>query len=292
MAGSTPIEPSHRTTLNNGLSMPMVGFGVFQVTDQKECEQSVVDAIQTGYRLLDTAASYQNEEAVGRGLKRAGVARDEIFLTTKLWVQDASEEGARRALDRSLTKLQTNYIDLFLIHQPFGDVHGAWRGMEKAYKEGKARAIGISNFTPDRVMDLMLLHPVIPAINQVETNPFQQQIEAWAFLKGSGIQMEAWAPFAEGRNNIFHHPVLEAVALNHHRSVAQVILRWLFQRGIVSLAKSVRKDRIAENFDLGGFQLSDEEMRSLQTLDTKTSSFFDHRDPEAVKRLVSRKLDL
>lgn len=173
MAGSTPIEPSHRTTLNNGLSMPMVGFGVFQVTDQKECEQSVVDAIQTGYRLLDTAASYQNEEAVGRGLKRAGVARDEIFLTTKLWVQDASEEGARRALDRSLTKLQTNYIDLFLIHQPFGDVHGAWRGMEKAYKEGKARAIGISNFTPDRVMDLMLLHPVIPAINQVETNPFQ-----------------------------------------------------------------------------------------------------------------------
>jgi len=285
-------DPSPLVTLNNGLKMPMLGFGVFQIADPAACERSVVDAIDTGYRLIDTAASYLNEEAVGRGIKRAGVAREELFLTTKLWVSDASEEGAKKAIDRSLRKLQTDHVDLFLIHQPYGDVHGAWRGMEKALQEGKARAIGLSNFQPDRVMDIMLLNDVPPAVDQIETNPFQQQAEAHAFLKEHRIQMEAWAPFAEGRNNLFSDPTLTKIASKHERSVAQVVLRWLLQRGVVSLSKSVRKERMVENLDVLGFELRADDMREIESLDTKSSSFFDHRDPAVVERLVTRKLDL
>lgn len=278
--------------LNTGAKMPMLGFGVFQITDQAECERCVVEAIDTGYRLIDTAASYLNEEAVGRGIKRSGIPREDLFLTTKIWIGDASEAGATKAVERSLRKLQTDYLDLLLIHQPYGDVHGAWRGMEKAFKEGRVRALGLSNFQPDRAMEMILLHDVRPAVNQLETNPFQQQTEAHAFLKENQVQMEAWAPFAEGRNNLFTNPVLTTIAAKHERSVAQVVLRWLLQREVVSLAKSVRKERMAENLSLTDFELTAQDMREIEGLDTMRSSFFDHRDPNMVKRLVTRKLDL
>jgi 2,5-diketo-D-gluconate reductase A len=281
-----------RVTLNDGNKMPQSGFGVFQIRDEKECEQSVVDAIDVGYRLIDTAASYMNEAAVGRGIKRSGIARDDLFVTTKSWVQDASYEGAKRALDNCLRRLQLDHLDLFLIHQPYGDVHGAWRAMEEAKQEGKARSIGVSNFQPDRVMDMLVSHEVPPAVDQIEVNPFHQQIEAQKFLQDNQVQIEAWAPFAEGRNGIFHNEVLQQIATKHGRSVAQVILRWLTQRDVVVLSKSVRKERIAENFDIFGFKLDAKDLQSIQTLDTKTSSFFDHRDPAMVKALSTRKLDL
>lgn len=278
--------------LNNGIEMPVVGFGVYQIADPAECERSVIDAIQIGHRLIDTAASYMNEEAVGRGIKNSGVARGELFVTTKLWVQDASYEGAKRAFDHSLKRLGLRYLDLYLIHQPYGDVHGAWRAMEELYKQGKVKAIGISNFQPDRVMDLIMHNKVIPAVNQIEVNPFQQQIETQKFLQENKVQTEAWAPFAEGRNNIFQNEVLLKVAGKHKKSIAQIILRWLVQREIVALSKSTRKERIQENFEVLDFELSNEDMEAIKTLDTKTSSFFDHRDPEWVKRLSSRKLDI
>lgn len=278
--------------LKNGVEMPMLGFGVFQITDPAECEQSVVDAIEIGYRHIDTAASYMNEEAVGGGIKKSGVAREDLFITTKLWVQDASYEGAEKAFDRSLKRLGLDYLDLYLIHQPYGDVHGAWRAMEEIYAEGKARAIGISNFQPDRVMDMIMHNKVAPMVNQIEVNPFQQQIETQKFLQENNVQTEAWAPFAEGRNNIFQNEVLLKIAGKHNKSVAQIILRWLVQRNIVVLSKSVRKERIKENFEVLDFELSYEDMEAIKTLDTETSSFFDHRDPEMVKRLSSRKLDI
>lgn len=281
-----------KLTLNNDVEMPILGFGVYQITDAAECEQSVVDAIDVGYRHVDTAASYMNEEAVGKGIKRSGVARDELFITTKLWVQDVSYEGAKQAFDHSLKRLGLDYLDLYLIHQPYGDVHGAWRAMEEIYAEGKVKAIGISNFQPDRVMDLIMHNKIAPMVNQIEVNPFQQQIDTQKFLQENNVQTEAWAPFAEGRNNIFQNEVLLSIASKHGKSVAQVILRWLVQRDIVVLSKSVRKERIKENFDVLGFELSDEDMETIKTLDTKTSSFFDHKDPEWVKRLSSRKLDI
>lgn len=278
--------------LNNGIEMPILGFGVFQITDLDECERSVIDAIQIGHRLIDTAASYMNEEAVGRGIKKGGVPREELFITTKLWVQDASYEGAKKAFDHSLKRLGLDYLDLYLIHQPYGDVHGAWRAMEELLAGGKVKAIGVANFHPDRVMDLIMHNKVAPAVNQIEVNPFQQQIEAQKFLQENNVQTEAWAPFAEGRNNIFRNEVLLSIAKKYGKSVAQIIVRWLVQRGIVVLSKSVHKERIKENFDVLGFELSDEDMEAMKALDTKTSSFFDHRDPEAVKRLSSRKLDI
>jgi len=278
--------------LNNGVEIPILGFGVFQITDATECERSVVDAVQTGYSHIDTAASYLNEEAVGRGIKQSGIAREKLFITTKLWIQRNGYEGTFKAFERSLKRLQLDYIDLYLIHQPFGDVYGEWRAMEELYEQGKVRAIGVSNFQTDRIMDLIVHNKITPAVNQIEVNPFQQQINTQTFLRDNSVQVEAWAPFAEGKNNIFQNELLLSIAAKHNTSVAQVILRWLTQRGIVVLAKSVRKERMLENISVFDFELSAEDMVAVTTLDTKTSSFFDHRDPERVKWLGERKLDV
>lgn len=278
--------------LNNGLEIPILGFGVFQITDLAECERSVVDAIQTGYNHIDTAASYQNEEAVGRGIKRSGVPREDLFITTKLWIQRNGYEGTLQAFERSLRRLQLDYVDLYLIHQPFGDVYGEWRAMEELVRQGRVRAIGLSNFPTDRVMDLMIHNEITPAVDQIEVHPFNQQIDAHKFLRENNVQVEAWAPFAEGKNDIFKNELLLQIAARHQKSVAQVILRWLAQRGIVVLAKSVRKERMMENIDVLDFELSAEDMAAITTLDTKTTSFFDHRDPEKVKWLGTRKIDV
>src|ERR1043165_6992813 len=226
--------------LNNGVEIPLLGFGVFQIKDAAECEQSVVDAIETGYRLIDTAASYLNEEAVGRGIRRSGIAREELFIMTKVWIQKNGYEDTKRAFDNSLRRLQLDYLDLYLIHQPLGDVYGEWRAMEQLYQQGKVRAIGVANFQPDRIMDLMINNKIIPAVNQIEVNPFQQQIETQKFLSNNNVQTEAWAPFAEGKNNIFKNELLLSIGAKYKKSVAQVILRWVSQRGIVVLSKSVR----------------------------------------------------
>ena len=279
-------------TLNNGVEMPVLGFGVFQIADRKECERTVVEALETGYRLLDTAASYLNEEAVGTAIQQSGVAREEIFVTTKLWVQDTGYENTLRAFEKSLAKLRLEYLDLYLIHQPFGDVYGAWRAMEELYRQGRIKAIGVSNFHPDRVMDLMVHHEVAPAINQIETHPFCQQIEAQKFLCDNNIQIESWGPFAEGKNNIFTNEILGAIAKTHGKSIAQVILRWLTQRRIVAIPKSVRKERMIENLNVFDFTLRAEDMEAIATLDQAKSSFFDHRDPAIVKWLGERRLEL
>ena len=281
-----------QVTLNNGVQMPVLGFGVFQITDANECQRSVVDAIETGYRLIDTAASYMNEEAVGKGLRASGIARDQLFVTSKLWVQEAGYERTLQAIDKSLRRLQLDYLDLYLIHQPFGDVHGSWRAMEDAYRAGKLRAIGVSNFQPDRLMDIKAFNEIPPAVNQVEVNPVQQQLESVPFMQEIGVQPEAWAPFAEGRNGLFQNDVLLAIAARHGKSVGQVVLRWLVQRGIVALAKSVRKERMAENIAIFDFELSDVDMAGIAALDTNTSSFFSHRDPAIVKWMSERKLDI
>jgi 2,5-diketo-D-gluconate reductase A len=278
--------------LNNGVDIPVLGFGVFQITDSSECERSVVDAIQTGYSHIDTAASYQNEEAVGRGIKQSGVTREKLFITTKLWIQRNGYEGTIKAFENSLKRLRLDYIDLYLIHQPFGDVYGEWRAMEELYQQGKVRAIGVSNFLPDRIMDLMIHNEITPAINQIEVNPFHQQIDTQKFLQDNNVQIEAWAPFAEGRNNIFKNELLLSIAAKHKKSVAQVILRWLVQRGVIVLSKTTRKERMIENISVFDFELNAEDMAAITTLDTKTSSFFDHRDPEMVKWLGNRKLDV
>ena len=281
-----------KAMLNNGVELPVLGFGVFQIADLKECERAVVDAIESGYRLIDTAASYLNEEAVGRGIRASSVDRKDLFITTKLWIQRNGYEGTKRAFESSLKRLQLDYLDLYLIHQPFGDVYGEWRAMEELYSQGKARAIGVSNFHSDRVMDLMIHNNVRPAVNQIEVNPFNQQIETLKFLQENNIAAEAWAPFAEGKNNIFRNEVLSAIGEKYRKSVAQVILRWLTQRGIIVVSKSIRKDRMVENLDVLNFELTAEEMNSIKTLDTATSSFFDHRDPKMVKWLGERKLDV
>lgn len=278
--------------LNNGIEVPILGFGVFQIADPAECERSVVDAIEVGYTHIDTAASYMNEDAVGKGIKRSGVAREKLFITTKLWIQSHGYDGTMKACANSLKRLQLDYLDLYLIHQPFGDVYGEWRAMEELYQQGKIRAIGVSNFQPDRIMDLMIHNQVTPAVNQIEVNPFQQQIDTQKFLHENSVMVEAWAPFAEGRNNIFQNEVLLSIAAKHHKSVAQVILRWLVQRGIIALAKSTRKERMLENINVFDFELSAEDVAAITTLDTKISSFFDHRNPEMVKWLGNRKLDV
>jgi len=270
--------------------MPILGFGVFQVPDPAECERSVRGAIDVGYRLLDTAASYMNEEAVGAGIRNSGVDRRELFVTTKLWVEDASYEGAKAAFERSLNKLQLDYLDLYLIHQPYGDVYGAWRAMEELHRAGKIRAIGVSNFYPDRIVDFVLHNDVTPAVNQIEIHPFHQQTDAQALLQGYNIQPEAWGPFAEGKNGLFQNEVLASVGRKHGKSIAQVVLRWLIQRGVVAIPKSVRRERMAENFDVFDFQLDVEDLEAIATLDQKASSFFDHRDPAMVKWISERKL--
>lgn len=278
-----------KVILNNGVEMPILGFGVFQIKDPEECERSVYEAIQTGYRLIDTAASYENEAEVGKAIKRSGVAREELFVTTKLWIQDAGYDNAKKAFERSLKRLQVDYLDLYLIHQPYGDVYGSWRAMEELYQEGRTRAIGVSNFQPDRVMDLIVHNQVVPAVNQIETHPFNQQIETQKFLQENKVQHESWGPFAEGKHNIFQNDLLRSIAGKYNKTVAQTILRWLTQRGIVVIPKSVRKERIVENFNIFDFELSQEDMAAIISLDTKVSSFFDHRDPKMVKMLGEAK---
>lgn len=278
--------------LNNGVEMPILGFGVFQVTDLAECERSVLDAINVGYRLIDTAASYRNEEAVGNAIKKSGVPRKDLFITTKLWVQDAGYESAKKAFEKSLKKLQLDYLDLYLIHQPYGDVHGTWRALEELYKEGRIKAIGVSNFQPDRVMDLIVHNKVVPAVNQIETHPFNQQIETQKYLQENGVQIQSWGPFAEGKNNLFQNELLRSIGKKHNKSVAQVVLRWLTKRGVVAIPKSVRKERMEENFNSLDFTLTEGDLEAIATLDQKTSLFFDHRDPAMVKWLGTHKIDL
>ena len=278
--------------LNNGVEMPLLGFGVFQVTNAEECERAVVEAIRTGYRLIDTAASYGNEVEVGKAIKRSGVAREELFITTKLWIQDAGYESTKKAFEKSLKKLQLDYLDLYLIHQPYGDIYGSWRAMEDLYRESKIKAIGVANFQPDRIMDLIIHNQVAPAVNQIETHPFCQQIETQRFLKENKVQIQSWGPFAEGKNNIFKNELLIAIGGKYKKTVAQVILRWLTQRGVVVIPKSVRKERMIENFDIFDFELNPENMKAIASLDTNRSLFFDHRDPEMVKWLGNRKLDI
>jgi len=276
-------------TLNNGVKMPILGFGVFQIDDMKECEEAVYNALKAGYRLIDTAASYRNEEAVGRAIKRSGIPREEIFVTTKLWVSDANYEKAKLAFETSLKKLDLEYIDLYLIHQPFNDVYGAWRAMTELYKEGKIKAIGVSNFYPDRLVDFIMNNEVVPAVNQVETHPFNQQVKPNEIMKEYGVQIESWGPFAEGKNGIFTNEILSEIGKKYNKSVAQVILRWLIQRDVVVIPKSVRKERIEENFNVFDFELNSEDMEKISELDKKESLFLNHDDVEIVKWLNGRK---
>jgi len=278
--------------LNNGIEMPILGFGVFQVKDLAECERSVIDAIETGYRLIDTAQSYGNEEAVGSAIKKSGVPREELFITTKPWIQSNGYEGTKKAFENSLKRLQLDYLDLYLIHQPFGDVYGEWRAMQDFYKEKRVKAIGVSNFYPDRLIDLIIHNEIVPAVNQIETHPFHQQIETQKFLQENNVQIESWGPFAEGKNDLFHNELLASIGKKYNKSIAQVVIRWLTQRSIIAIPKSVRKERMAENFNSLDFELSAEDMEAIKTLDTNKSYFFDHRDPAMVKWLGERKLDM
>ncbi|QTL12961.1 aldo/keto reductase [Lactiplantibacillus plantarum] len=276
--------------LNNGVEMPKLGFGVFQVTDLDQCEQAVVDAIDSGYRLIDTAAAYQNEAAVGRAIKRSGVDRKELFITSKLWVSDANYERAQKGIEQSLNNLGLDYLDLYLLHQPYGDVVGAWRALEEAYKAGKIRAIGVSNFYGDQLKNLELSNEVKPAINQIEVNPWYQQKSEVDFAQSDDIQVEAWAPFAEGKHEIFTNKVITEIANKYGKSNGQVILRWLLQRGIVVIPKSVHKNRMAENINVFDFELKSDEMNALNNLDKGESQFFDHRDPRVIEQIFGASL--
>lgn len=268
--------------LYNGVEVPANGFGVYQVS-KEDCKESVLTALKTGYRHIDTAQSYFNESEVGEALKESDVPRKEIFLTTKVWIDNYGEGKTYDSVVESLKKLQTDYLDLILLHQPVGDYYAAYRDLEKLYEEGKVRAIGVSNFYPDRLVDLCMFAKIKPMANQIEVNVFNQQVEAKKWADKYGVVLEAWAPFAEGRNNMFHNEVLQAIGEKHNKSVAQVILRWLYQRGIVSLAKSVHEERIKENFDIYLFELDNDDMKKIETLDTKTSSFFSHQDPGIIE---------
>lgn len=268
--------------LYNGVEVPANGFGVYQVS-KEDCKESVLTALKTGYRHIDTAQSYFNESEVGEALKESDVPRKEIFLTTKVWIDNYGEGKTYDSVVESLKKLQTDYLDLILLHQPVGDYYAAYRDLEKLYEEGKVRAIGVSNFYPDRLVDLCMFAKIKPMVNQIEVNVFNQQVEAKKWADKYGVVLEAWAPFAEGRNNMFHNEVLQAIGEKHNKSVAQVILRWLYQRGIVSLAKSVHEERIKENFDIYLFELDNDDMKKIETLDTKISSFFSHQDPGIIE---------
>ncbi|KRM25319.1 MULTISPECIES: aldo/keto reductase [Limosilactobacillus] len=276
--------------LNNGVKMPTLGFGVFQVPDLDEAEQAVTDALNTGYRLIDTAAAYQNEEAVGKAIKNSNVKREDIFVTSKLWVADFNYKRAKAGIDASLQKLGLNYIDLYLLHQPYGDTMGAWRALEEAQQEGKIRAIGVSNFYADQLKNLELTMPVKPAVNQIEVNPWYQQTREVKFAQGEDIQVEAWAPFAEGKHNIFNNETIAAIAEKHGKSNGQVILRWLLQRGITVIPKSVHQNRMAENIAVFDFELSDDEMKAMAALGKGESQFFDHRDPVTIEQIFGSSL--
>ena len=273
-------------TLNNGLKMPKVGFGVYQIKNQEQCKQAVLDAIDAGYRLIDTAQSYGNEEAVGKAIQETQVPRSELFITTKVWISNYGYEKAKASVEESLKKMQLDYIDLVLLHQPFNDYYGAYKALEDLYKEGKIKAIGVSNFYPDRLVDLAIFSDVKPAVNQVEVNVFHQQTTAQTYNEKYEVQMEAWAPFAEGRNNMFTNPELKAIGDKYGKSIAQVILRWLVQRGIVPLAKSVKKERMQENINIFDFELSDGDMAVIAKMDKKESSFFDHYDASTVEMIA------
>lgn len=277
--------------LNNGVEMPILGFGVFQIPNADECERSVLDALQAGYRHIDTAAAYMNEKAVGDAIRKSGIPREEIFVTTKLWIQDTNYESAKKAFEKSLNLLQLDYLDLYLIHQPFNDVHGAWRAMEELYFAGKIKAIGVSNFQPDRLMDLITFNKMVPAVNQVETHPFLQQAANQKFMDENNVQIESWGPFAEGKNNLFQNELLTSIGKKYNKSVAQVVLRWLIQRNVVVIPKSVNKGRIVENFDVFDFELSLSDMNAIISLDTNQSLFIDHRDPSVVKWLGGWKIN-
>lgn len=278
-------------TLNNGVKMPILGFGVFQITDLEVCESSIIEAINCGYRLVDTASSYHNEIAVGKAIKKCDVPREELFITTKLWVQDVSYEKAKKAFYKSLEKLQLEYLDMYLIHQPYNDIFGAWRAMEELYEEGLIKAIGVCNFSPDRLVDLSINSKIKPAINQIETHPMCQQIEPHKILKGENIQHQSWGPFAEGKDGIFENELLKNIGKEYNKSIAQVILRWLIQRDIVVIPKSVSKQRIIENIDVFDFELTDDDMSKIVTLDKNQSSFFNHNDVAMVKWLCEKKLE-
>ena len=277
-------------TLSNGIKMPHEGFGVFQVPDPAQCERAVMDAIESGYRLIDTAAAYMNEEAVGSAVKKCGVPRDELFITTKLWVQDSSYEGAKRAIETSMKKLGLDYIDLYLIHQPMGDYVGAYRAMEEAYKDGRLKAIGVCNFYPERLADLCETVEITPMVNQVELHPFFRQQKALDLMKEYGVIPEAWGPFAEGNHGIFSHPVLSKIGEKYGKSAAQVALRWNVQRGVVVIPKSVHKDRMEQNIDIWDFELSGEDMAEIDALDIGHSEIVDHYDPAFVRMLHGMKI--
>lgn len=273
-------------TLNNSVGMPVLGFGTYQIKDPAVCEQAVRDAIDVGYRMIDTAASYGNEEAVGRAIQSCGVPRDRLFITTKLWISDASYQGAMRGFEASMQRLGLDYLDLYLIHQPLGDYYGAWRAMTELCRAGRIRAIGVCSFYPDRLADLIVFNEMPPAVNQVECNVFFQQQAAQDYMKSKGVQMQSWAPFAEGHNDLFHNETLAAIGARYGKSVAQVVLRWQLQRGIVCIPKSVKKERMQQNFDVFDFSLSEEDMAAIAAMDTGVSSFFDHRDPAVVEMLA------
>ena len=279
-------------TLNNGVEIPILGFGTFQITDPKEAEQAVVDAIKAGYRHIDTAQSYMNEEAVGRGIATSGVRREELFITTKIWVENVSYEGVKTSFQRSLDRLNLEYVDLLLLHQPYNDVYGAWRAMEELQEAGKIRAIGVSNFAVDRAVDLAEFNKVVPQVNQIEINPFNQQTKNIEVLKAEGITPEAWAPFAEGKNGIFTNEILTTIGQKYDKSVAQVIVRWLIEQEIIVLAKSVKPERMAENLAVFDFELSEEDKAAIATLNEGESQFFSHADPEMIKWMASRKMNV
>ncbi|MEU4025769.1 aldo/keto reductase [Streptomyces anulatus] len=278
-------------TLNNGVTMPILGFGVYQIP-AGDTERAVSEALAAGYRLLDTAAAYGNEEAVGRAIKNSGIPREELFVTTKLWVQDApAEDNTRRAFETSLNKLGLDHLDLYLMHQPFGDVYGQWRAMEALNREGLAKAVGVANFYPDRLIDLIVNNEVVPAVNQIETHPFFQRADYQDLMREHGVQIQSWGGFAEGKNDLFTNPLLGEIGKEYGKSVAQVVLRWLTQRGVIAIPKSVNPGRMAENFDVFDFELTDEQMARIATLETGSSLFFDHHDPEIVAGLAKRRLD-
>lgn len=278
--------------LKNGVAVPILGFGTYQITDPKEAEQAVLEAIKAGYRHIDTAQSYLNEEAVGRGIAHSGIAREELFITTKIWVENVSYEGVKTSFQRSLERLGLEYIDLLLLHQPYNDVYGAWRAMEELQAEGKIRAIGVSNFAVDRAIDLAEFNQVIPQINQIEINPFNQQTKNIEALKAEGIIPEAWAPFAEGKKDIFTNEILTSIAQKYHKSVAQVIIRWLIEQEIEVLSKTVKKERMVENLDVFDFSLTDSDKQAIAELNEGESQFFSHADPEMIKWMASRKLNV
>jgi 2,5-diketo-D-gluconate reductase A len=281
-----------KVILNNGVEMPIIGFGVFQIEDPEICEQAVYDAIEAGYRLIDTASAYLNEEAVGRAIKRSGVPREDLFITTKLIIQEQGYKEAKEAFEKSLKKLQLDYLDLYLVHQPLGDYYGSWRALEELYKEGKIRAIGVSNFYPDRLIDLIQHNEVVPAVNQVETHPFTQQIESQKIMKEFNVQIESWGPLAEGKNNIFENEMLHEMANKYGKSVAQIILRWLVQRDIVVIPKTIHKERMIENINIFDFELDEFDMKQISTLDTGKNLIINHRDPDLVKWFGQIKFDI